>query len=213
MKIKVFDLILWGLTILLGVGILMMPDTVPVHWNQNWEVDGYGSRYMYFILICIPIAVYYGMTLTKKIDPKKLNIEKRKKTYRLLQCGLTIFFLVLVAFFEYMIFNPGQDGQQFILLLMAILLIGMGNYLPKVPQNYFFGVKTPWTLASEYVWNRTHKISGYAFVILGLIIMLCAFIQFQYGYMVLMVGVILITVIIYVYSYYLFKQNSKNIDE
>lgn len=213
MKIKVFDLILWGLTILLGVGILMMPDTVPVHWNQNWEVDGYGSRYMYFILICIPIAVYYGMTLTKKIDPKKLNIEKRKKTYRLLQCGLTIFFLVLVAFFEYMIFNPGQDGQQFILLLMAILLIGMGNYLPKVPQNYFFGVKTPWTLASEYVWNRTHKISGYAFVTLGLIIMLCAFIQFQYGYMVLMVGVILITVIIYVYSYYLFKQNSKNIDE
>lgn len=213
MKIKVFDLILWGLTILLGVGILMMPDTVPVHWNQNWEVDGYGSRYMYFILIFIPVAVYYGMTLTKKIDPKKSNIEKRKKTYRLLQCGLTIFFLVLVAFFEYMIFNPGQDGQQFILLLMAILLIGMGNYLPKVPQNYFFGVKTPWTLASEYVWNRTHKISGYAFVILGLIIMLCAFIQFQYGYMVLMVGVILITVIIYVYSYYLFKQNSKNIDE
>lgn len=151
MRIKVFDGILWGVTFLLVVTVFLMPDTVPLHWDENWQIDGYGSRYMFLILAFIPMAIYYGMSLTKHIDPKRMNLEKRKKTYRLFQYGLTVFFLILAAFFEYSVFNPQQDGEQFVLLLVSVLLIGMGNYLPKIPQNYFFGVKTPWTLASEYV--------------------------------------------------------------
>lgn len=150
MRKKVFDGVLWGVTFLLVVTVFLMPDTVPIHWNASWQVDSYGSRYIYLILVFIPIIIYYGMSLTKYIDPKRMNLENRKKTYRLFQYGLTVFFLILAAFFEYSAFNPQQDGEQFVLLLVSVLLIGMGNYLPKIPQNYFFGVKTPWTLTSDY---------------------------------------------------------------
>lgn len=213
MKIKVFDYVLWIMTLLLTVGVFLMPETVPVHWDANWEVDGYGSRYLFLIIVFLPALVYYGMSLTKRIDPKRCNLEKRKKTYRLFQCGLTLFFLVMAVFFEYMTFNPHQDGEQFILLLVAALLIGMGNYFPKIPQNYFFGIKTPWTLANEYVWKKTHKISGFGFVVIGLIIAVCALTQFSYSYIVLMVTIIAMTIVIYVYSYFLFKEKTKDIDE
>ncbi len=213
MRIKVFDGILWGVTFLLVVTVFLMPDTVPLHWDENWQIDGYGSRYMFLILAFIPMAIYYGMSLTKHIDPKRMNLEKRKKTYRLFQYGLTVFFLILAAFFEYSAFNPQQDGEQFVLLLVSVLLIGMGNYLPKIPQNYFFGVKTPWTLASEYVWKKTHKISGYCFVVIGLINGISALVHFSYTYLVLMIGIIGMTVFIYVYSYFLFRRCSQSIDD
>ncbi|MBM6966254.1 SdpI family protein [Massilimicrobiota timonensis] len=212
MRIRVFDGILWGVTFLLVVTVFLMPDTVPLHWDENWQIDGYGSRYMFLILAFIPMAIYYGMSLTKHIDPKRMNLEKRKKTYRLFQYGLTVFFLILAAFFEYSAFNPQQDGEQFVLLLVSVLLIGMGNYLPKIPQNYFFGVKTPWTLANEYVWKKTHKVCGYAFVIIGIIIALCGILHFPYSYIVLLIGLVVITIGIYVYSYFLYKEYSKNID-
>ena len=131
MRIRVFDGILWGVTFLLVVTVFLMPDTVPLHWDENWQIDGYGSRYMFLILAFIPMLVYYGMSLIKHIDPKRMNLEKRKKTYRLFQYGLTVFFLILAAFFEYSAFNPQQDGEQFVLLLVSVLLIGMGNYLPR----------------------------------------------------------------------------------
>lgn len=213
MRIRVFDGILWGVTFLLVVTVFLMPDTVPLHWDENWQIDGYGSRYMFLILAFIPMAIYYGMSLTKHIDPKRMNLEKRKKTYRLFQYGLTVFFLILAAFFEYSAFNPQQDGEQFVLLLLSVLLIGMGNYLPKVPQNYFLGIKTPWTLANEYVWKKTHKVCGYAFVIIGIIIALCGMLHFPYSYIVLLIGLVVITIGIYVYSYFLYKECSKNIDE
>lgn len=79
MRIRVFDGILWGVTFLLVVTVFLMPDTVPLHWDENWQIDGYGSRYMFLILAFIPMAIYYGMSLTKHIDPKKNEFGKKKE--------------------------------------------------------------------------------------------------------------------------------------
>ncbi|UTY40117.1 DUF1648 domain-containing protein [Allocoprobacillus halotolerans] len=79
MKIKVFDYVLWIMTLLLTVGVFLMPETVPVHWDANWEVDGYGSRYLFLIIVFLPVLVYYEMSLTKRIDPKRCNLEKERK--------------------------------------------------------------------------------------------------------------------------------------
>ena len=213
MRKKVFDGVLWGVTFLLVVTVFLMPDTVPLHWDENWQIDGYGSRYMFLILAFIPMVIYYGMSLTKHIDPKRMNLEKRKKTYRLFQYGLTVFFLILVAFFEYLAFNPQYEGEQLLILLLAFLLIGIGNYLPKVPQNYFLGVKTPWTLANEYVWKKTHKVCGYIFVGIGVIIAVCGIFHFPYSYIVLIVSLVIMSIVVYGYSYFLYRKNSQNIDE
>ena len=79
MKKKMFDIVLWIITLFFIGSVFLMPETVPIHWDINWKVDGYGSRYYLIILALFPILVHYGMFFAKKIDPRKRNIEKREK--------------------------------------------------------------------------------------------------------------------------------------
>ena len=167
---KAYDIFIWCVTGLFIGAIFLLPESVPVHWNGNWEIDRYGSRYTLIILAIIPILLYYGMLLAKKVDPKRHNFQSREKTYDLFRYGLSFFFILLCCFFYYMTFFPKANGEKIMLLLLGILIIGMGNYMPRLPQNYFLGIKTPWTLSNEYVWQKTHKIGGYSFVIVGIII-------------------------------------------
>ena len=79
----------------------------------------------------------------------------------------------------------------------------IGNYLPKCKQNYTVGIKTPWTLNNEEVWNKTHKISGYLWVIGGFIITISSFIGFE---SIMLVVLIIIAFVPIVYSYILYKK-------
>lgn len=205
MKKRFYEVFLWTITILFIIGIFFMPETVPVHWNEHWEVDGYGSRYTVIIIALLPMLIYYGMILTKKIDPKKNQFQSREKTYDLFRYGLSLFFIALCTFLYYMTFFPESNGQIILFCLFGIMMIGVGNYMPRIPQNYFLGIKTPWTLADEYVWKKTHKIGGYAFVIEGLIILLYGLFDLPYGVFVI-VGTLLIEVAFtFIYSYVIYK--------
>ena len=213
MKKKIFDIVLWIITLFFIGGVFLMPETVPTHWDINWQVDGYGSRYYLIILALFPILVHYGMFFAKKIDPRTKNIERREKTYEIFRYGLTCFFIVLVVIFYYLTLNPHGNMKVILLSALGLLLIGMGNYMPKVPQNYFLGIKTPWTLANEYVWKKTHKIGGYSYIGVGLIILIYALFNLPYEYIVIMVLVIGDVIFCYGYSYLVFrKTETKNID-
>lgn len=206
MRLKIFDIFLWLSTCLFVMIIFFMPQIIPIHWTTKWQVDCYGSRYWMLIFAFLPIVVYYGMSLMKSIDPKQENLMRKEKIYHIFQYGLTTFFIILAFFFEYMIIFPG-DGENFVLLMIAFLFIGIGNYFPKIPQNYFLGIKTPWTLASSFVWDKTHRIAGYCFVLLGLMIAIGTLLQAQNIYILIIVGAIGITIGLYIYSYYLFYKD------
>ena len=213
MKKKIFDIVLWIITLFFIGGVFLMPETVPIHWDINWKVDGYGSRYSLIILALFPILVHYGMFFAKKIDPRKRNIEKREKTYEIFRYGLTCFFIVLVVIFYYLTLNPQGNIKVILLSVLGLLLIGMGNYMPKVPQNYFLGIKTPWTLANEYVWKKTHKLGGYSYIVVGLIILINALLDLPYEYIVIMVLLIGDVILCYGYSYFVIRKiDTKNID-
>ena len=92
------------------------------------------------------------------------------------------------------------------LLLLGILIIGIGNYMPRLPQNYFLGIKTPWTLSNEYVWQKTHKIGGYSFVIVGIIIAVYGLLELPYSFIVVIVGLLIDAVFSFIYSYIVFKR-------
>lgn len=78
MKNKLFDVFIWVITLVFVGSIFTMSDIVPVHWNMNWEVDRYGSRYNFLIVALLPIFTYYGMLLTKNIDPNKKKFFGRE---------------------------------------------------------------------------------------------------------------------------------------
>ena len=203
---KAYDIFIWCVTGLFIGAIFLLPESVPVHWNGNWEIDRYGSRYTLIILAIIPILLYYGMLLAKKVDPKRHNFQSREITYDLFRYGLSFFFILLCCFFYYMTFFPKANGEKIMLLLLGILIIGMGNYMPRLPQNYFLGIKTQWTLSNEYVWQKTHKIGGYSFVIVGIIIAVYGLLELPYSFIVVIVGLLIDAVFSFIYSYIVFKR-------
>lgn len=208
-----FDIFLWFMTFVLISLVFMMPDTIPIHWDYNWNIDGYGSRYYLLILSIIPVLIYYGMLLTKVIDPLRKNIEKREKTYNIFRYGLTSFSILLVSILYYLSFNPQVEPKKMLLILMAIVFIGMGNYMPKVPKNYFLGIKTPWTLANDYVWQKTHKVGGYSWIMIGIVVGMYGLFNLPYEYIV-MIGLIGgDTLFLMGYSYCIYRRiDTKNID-
>lgn len=96
---------------------------------------------------------------------------------------------------------------------MGAIFIGMGNYMPKLPQNYFLGIKTPWTLANEYVWRKTHRIGGYSWIVIGFIIVLCSLFNLPYVDIMIMILVVSDVIFMMVYSYIVYRRlDTKNID-
>jgi uncharacterized membrane protein len=88
----------------------------------------------------------------------------------------------------------------------GILFILLGNYLPKLPRNFFFGIRSPWTLASETVWKRTHILSGWLFVVAGFLITVLSFTSLPLHILLL---VILLPVVLYcgiIYPYFLYRK-------
>lgn len=89
--------------------------------------------------------------------------------------------------------------------LVGLLLIVVGNYLPKSKQNYTVGIKIPWTLNNETNWNKTHRLAGYVWIIGGLLMFANSFLKILW----LPVFIIIISAMIFfplVYSYILYKK-------
>jgi len=94
-------------------------------------------------------------------------------------------------------------------IMVGLLFIFIGNYLGKIKQNWFIGIRTPWTLANEEVWNKTHRVGGWAFIIAGVLFLITPLVANRWSIIaiLILVGITIISVI--VYSYILFKKISK----
>jgi uncharacterized membrane protein len=112
---------------------------------------------------------------------------------------------------------PYIRGDDFIFVLIGLLFIFLGNILPKIPSNYFAGVRTPWTLTSEKNWYKTHRVSGYVFVIGGIFMMLRGF--FELGstlsliHTTLLLGFLLVYPILYSYIFFLKEKKNREKEE
>lgn len=205
MKNKCFQMFLWIVTIILLSMILLLPKTVPIHWNISGQIDEYATRYTCIILMLEPIGIYYIMTFIKKIDPNHRKIEQRILTYELMKRILTLFLIALDIFYYYMILMKGSHIQIGICLIIGLFIMIVGNYMPKVPQNFFFGIRTSWTMKNETVWKKTHKVAGYLFVVFGLVVIIAGFMK-EIGFIIIMVFSLFILMILCVYSYLEYKK-------
>lgn len=96
--------------------------------------------------------------------------------------------------------------QVIVPIFLGVLLIAIGNYLPKSKQSYTVGIRLPWTLNSEENWNRTHHLAGYLWILGGVLLLLCAFLPAVWFLPVLMILLILVAGILFAYSYSLYRK-------
>ena len=173
-KTLIITSILTILPILIGVYFWnRLPDVMATHFGANNEANGFTSKaFAVFGLPLILLAAEWFGALVTSHDPKKQNISPKMFAF-------VLWIVPVVSLLGAATIYPYNLGYQIDITFIAELLLGVifivvGNYLPKARQNYTIGIKIPWTLANEENWNRTHRLAGYLWVIGGILMVIAA---------------------------------------
>ncbi len=160
----------------LVVGVSLPPDVqLPVHWGLNGEADGFAGKWTALLL---PAAMTASLSLLfyvlPALEPRREGLERSQALYLwgwvavLLICGAIQLAVVSTAL------GWPVDAGRLIVGATGAMLVPVGNQLGKSRSMYLIGVRTPWTLASEDVWIRTHRLAGKLMVAGGLLIVAAA---------------------------------------
>ena len=183
----------------------LLPDQVPTHWDWQGNVNGYMPKLAVVVGLPLFFAALNGlMHFSLRADPKRANIIGN---IRLVIRWTMPVLSVLVLSYTYLWALGWRKipMEKFIPVLVGLLIMGVGNYLPKCRQNYTSGIKLPWTLYDEDNWNRTHRMAGRLWMVGGAGILISAF----WGgstLLLIMVGMMILVPVIYSYSLYRQKQ-------
>ncbi|OGO05207.1 MAG: hypothetical protein A2Y60_01295, partial [Chloroflexi bacterium RBG_13_54_9] len=150
------------LSFILGLSFYsQMPERMATHWNAKGQVDGYMSRlWGSFILSLILLPVILLFLAIPRIDPLRANIEKFRRYYDGFIILFSIFMLALQL--QVILWNIGIKVSPNVILPIALglLFYYLGILIENAKRNYFIGIRTPWTLNSDAVWDKTHKVGG-----------------------------------------------------
>ncbi len=189
-----------------------MPSQVPSHWNINGEVNGYSSRLTsVFLFPAMNLVLYFIFLFIPQIDPSRKNYAKFSTSYIVMRWAVHLFFTFVYLFilFNALRITQGQSSWNVSIIIpggFSLLFIVIGNYLTRVRHNYFVGFRTPWTLANEQVWQKTHRLGGKLFVLSGVVGLAGIFFESTLRF-ALMIGPVLLTVVVTtVYSYLEFRK-------
>jgi uncharacterized membrane protein len=188
-----------------------LPDQMASHWNTANQVDGYISRFWgAFLMPIISAAMLLLFLVIPGIDPLKANIAQFREYFN-------AFITLVVVFMIYMhvltvLWNLGYNQFNMgsaMLPAMGLLFIFAGVLMRKAKRNFFIGIRTPWTLSSDRVWDETHRLGSILFIISGVLAFLGAFFA-NYAIWFILVPVLASTVFLLVYSYVLYQRETKS---
>jgi len=178
-----------------------MPELMASHWNAAGEVDGYMPKN--WGLLFMPILSLFLLALlliVPRLDPLKKNIETfNKYFYGFL---IAIFFFLFYLHVLTLIWNLGYRFEliRYLTPAFAMLFYYCGILIEHAKKNWSIGIRTPWTLSSDKVWDKTHKIGAKLFKISGLLSLLGLILP-QYAILFIIVPILLFTLYLYIYSY------------
>ncbi|MFH0969942.1 MAG: SdpI family protein [Candidatus Diapherotrites archaeon] len=162
MKIEQWMQLLILFAVMLGVFAYQnFPERIATHWNAEGNVDGYQEKGAGIILFPILVMLMYGLyVIIPKIDPLKKNIKEFQRYFGEFMIAMQLFLIyvfgLIIAYNMKSIFNfTTWMAPGFVFLLAAL-----GKMLTHAKRNYLIGIRTPWTLADEDVWNETHQKTG-----------------------------------------------------
>lgn len=200
------ELIVLGLIIasfIIGAGIYpLMPEEVASHWNATGEVDGYMPKFWgVFLLPVISVPLLVLFILIPRIDPLRENIENFRRYYDLL-----VVLIMSFLFYIYVLTIAWSLGYRYSMNkalspAIGVLLYYMGIVVGNAKRNWFVGIRTPWTLSSDVVWDKTHRKGARLFKICGLIAFLGILFE-EYAVFFMVAPVISASAYLIIYSYW-----------
>ena len=185
-----------------------LPDRIPTHWNIRGEVDGYGGKWTLFMFPVMMIPMLLLFYFMPALSPRHFEVDAFRPTYLYIMDVVLGLFTYMQGVLLYTVYQGVHGNTSFdigrgffagIFLFFAL----MGNVMGKVRKNFYIGIRVPWTLASERVWNDTHRLGAWVMTAAGLVGFLMAVLGVPiWVSFVLLVGSM---VILLVYSFLRYK--------
>jgi uncharacterized membrane protein len=186
-----------------------MPERIASHWNIQGEVDGYMSKFWgLFLMPIMSLAMFLLFLLIPKLDPLKENIKKFRDYFDIFILLIIVFVLYIYILTILWSFGWRFNMGQFMAPAMGVLFFYAGELIGKSKRNWSIGIRTPWTLSSEAVWDKTHKLGAKLFKISGVIALL-GFVFPDLAFYFVLVPVIFSVIYSFLYSYLEYQKEKK----
>lgn len=215
MTTKTTSMIVLGLIVIAAIAGLalwnQLPDQMASHWNANDEVDGTMPRFWgVFLMPLITLGMFALFIFIPNIDPLKANVTEFRETFNL-------FIVFFVAFMLYihaltLAWSLGYNNFKMsaaMLPMIGLLFFFIGYMLKKAKRNFFIGIRTPWTLSSDMVWNKTHQLGSALFMLSGTFAIIGGFFGGMLAFWLMFVPLMGSTLFLVVYSYILYRNEMK----
>lgn len=179
-----------------------MPESMASHWNSQGQVDGYMSKFWgLFLVPFLSLGLALLLVFIPKIDPLRANIEKFKQYYHGFVVIVLLFLLYIYLLTIFWNLGFRFNMVQLLVPAFAILFYFCGVLIEKAKRNWSIGIRTPWTLNNDKVWDKTHLIGGKLFKVAAVITLLGVIFQ-SYAIFFILGPVILASLFTIIYSYF-----------
>ncbi len=209
---SIIVVILIAMAVLAGVLLWnQLPEQMASHWNANDEVDGYISKFWgVFLMPLITLGMFGLFIALPNMDPLKANIASFRGAFNLFIVIITVFMLYIHGLT--LAWSLGYQGFKIsaaMLPFLGILFMYIGYLLKQAKRNFFIGIRTPWTLSSDSVWDKTHQLGSVLFIVSGALAFVGSFFGGMTAFFMLFVPLMGSTLALVTYSYILYRNETK----
>lgn len=209
-KNKLVSALTWVCAVLPILLTAAVYEKLPDKIVMNWGFDGtmrYDEKWQLLLVAGLSILMLLLFRVLPKIDPKRRSYEKFRESYQVFQLALMVLLLVMVVVVIVEAFYPRTvNVGMLVTVLIGLFFILMGNMMPKFRHNYFCGIKTPWTLANEHIWNKANRLGGRLFFAAGVLMVPSIFLTEMPRFVIMLVLVAIAAITPCVMSYVWFRR-------
>jgi uncharacterized membrane protein len=179
-----------------------LPASMPTHWNADGDVNGWSSRaFGAFIVPVMLVFIWALMRFVPRIDPRGANYAKFGGAFEGMIIAVMLFLLGLHIVVLRAALGYPVAMERVVPFGVGALFVVFGTLLPQAQPNWFVGIRTPWTLSSDVVWQKTHRFGGKVFIVSGVLILLVSLLSPAFATPVMMTLILATIGIVLVYSY------------
>lgn len=216
------------MTAITSVAMLFMPDTVPLHYDINGDVDRWGSKYECFLtvgavlilLIIFRIAIrsMKKKSLTAPEEKDRAHAEVNIKVTGWVEIISMAFLTIIQCVILYSSYNCAETGTTHMtmaldkigIMLYGVILIVIGNLMTKVKRNKIIGIRMKWSMYNDTTWRKSNRFGAYCMIVMGVLCIICAAFLSMEPLIIVVLGVVLVTlVIICIYSKKVYEKEIK----
>jgi uncharacterized membrane protein len=210
MKLKKLDIIAISIIVASFITSIYFYSEIPYMMASHWDIGGNANGYIpktwgAFLMPGISLVMFLLFKKLPSIDPLKKNVKKFMDHYQKFIIMMLVFLFYSNALI--VLWNVGFlfSFRQAFLPAFSVLFFFIGVFIKKTKRNWFIGIKTPWTMSNDKVWEKTHDRASLLFKLSGVVSLLSVFDE-KYSLVLLLAPVLGAIVYLYIYSYVEYKK-------